>query len=220
MPNLTPDSIYYADGTTPASLADITSAMATSVQNAFNKRQLHNFVWANETEREAEASPDAGDIGYQQDVDAFYIYSGAAWVIWAKQPTTYTPTFTNFAASSSAFVYAISSGIVTVQGKFVITTPLPSGALTITTPTDYNIDTTQLGTVTAAQIGSGGVDGTTDHNLGVRVASSSSVALTATSYNGALAGTGYTQIVATSGSIPLSWASGNTAYVQFSYPAV
>ena len=34
MPTTTPDNIYYADGTTPASLATITAAQATSVQAA------------------------------------------------------------------------------------------------------------------------------------------------------------------------------------------
>jgi hypothetical protein len=54
MPTTSPDSIYYADGTTPASLADITAAMATSVQNAFNVREMQSFSWANSTAKSAQ----------------------------------------------------------------------------------------------------------------------------------------------------------------------
>lgn len=219
MPTTSPDSIYYADGTTPASLADITAAMATSVQNALNLREGHSFSWANSAGRSAQTGMAAGDIGYQIDTDVFYIYTGAAWVIWAKQPATYTPTFTNFTASSSAFVYSIASGMVNVQGKFTCAATLPTGSITFTTPSGYNINTTQLGTVQAAIIGTGGVDDastTTDYLAGVRVVSSTSVALVG--YNAAA--TASLTVSTSSATVPLTWASGDIAYVRFSYPVV
>jgi len=218
MPITSPDSIYYADGTTLASLADITSAMATSVQNALDLREGHTFAWANATEKSAQIGMVTGDIGYQADNSTFYIYNGSSWKIWAKAPASYSPTFTNFTASSSSFTYSIAAGVVRITGKATCSTTLPTGAITFTTPTGYNIDITSLAAVIPAQIGFGGVDAATDHPLGVRVASATSVALTATAYNGAAAGTAYTTIVATSNLIPKTWASTDVFYVTFSYP--
>lgn len=221
MPTTSPDSIYYADGTTPASLADITSAMATSVQNALNLREGHSFKWANATEKSAQSGMATGDIGYQADDDTFYIYNGSAWKIWAKEPTTYSPTFTNFAASSSSFTYSISSGRVFITGKATCATTLPTGLISFSTPTGYNVDLTTLANLEAAIIGVGAVDDAStsvNYPVQVRVSSSTQVSLAALSYNGAATGLAYSALAATSATVPLTWASGDIFYVTFSYP--
>lgn len=216
MPTTSPDSIYYADGTTPASLADITSAMATSVQNALNLREGHSFKWANATEKSAQSGMAKGDIGYQVDNDTFYIYNGLSWKIWAKELTAYSPTFTAFTPSSSTFTYSISGGIVRVFGKAVCSATLPTGAITLTTPDGYNIDMTTLGAVQAAIIGTGGIDDisqSVDYLVGVRAAASTSVTVIAYSASGASVATS-----AITSINPLTWATGDTLYVNFSYP--
>jgi hypothetical protein len=218
MPTTSPDSIYYADGTTPASLADITSAMATSVQNALDLREGHTFAWANATEKSAQTGMVTGDIGYQADNATFYIYSGSSWKIWAKAPASYSPTFSGFTASASSFTYSIAGGVMRITGKATLSSVV-TATMTISTPTGYNIDITSLGSaIPASQIGFGGVDAATDHPLGVRVSTSTSVALSATAYNGASAGVAYTTIVNTAAAIPKTWASGDIFYVSFSYP--
>jgi len=215
MPTTLPDSIYYADGTTPASLADITAAMATSVQNSLNLREAHNFSWADSTAKTAQTGMVTGDIGYQIDTSVFYIYNGTTWKIWAKAPASYTPAFVGFTASASSFVYSIASGVVQITGKATLSSAV-TATMTISTPAGFNIDTTTLGAaVIASQIGFGGVDGATDHPLGVRVSTSTAVALSA--FNAA--GT-YATVVNTAAAIPLTWAIGNIVYVSFSYPVV
>lgn len=221
MPTTSGDSIFYADGTTAASLADITSAMATSVQNALSLREGHSFRWANSTEKTAQTGMAIGELGYQVDNDTTYIYSGSAWNVWSKAPATYSPTFTAFTASSSSFTYSISAGVVRVIGKAVCGTTLPTGSITFTTPTGYNIDTTSFATAQAAVIGIGGVDDastTSDYPVNVRVTSATSVSIVAPTYNGAAAGVAYLTLTATAAAIPLTWASGDTLYVNFSYP--
>jgi hypothetical protein len=212
MPTTSPDSIYYADGTTPASIATITAAMATSVQNALNVREARTYSWANNTAKAAQTGMATGEVGYQIDTDVFYIYSGSAWKIWAKQPTTYTPTFTQFTASAVSFIYSIAGGVVRVTGKVTLSSTV-TGTMTISTPPGYNPNTTVLANSFAAQIGSGGVDGATEHPLGVRYHTSGSVILSAIN----AAGT-YATIVNTAATVPLTWASGNIFYVSFSYP--
>jgi len=213
MPTTTQDSIYYADGTTPASLADITAAMATSVQNALLFREMHSFSWANATERGAQTGMIVGDIGYQIDNLVYYRYDGTAWRIWHKAPAAYTPTFTAFTPSATSFVYSIASGVVRITGRATCGTTLPTGSITFTTPANFNIDLTSVSASISAIIGTGGVDAATDHPLGFRVTSASTVS--AVAFNAA--GT-YLTVVATSAAIPKTWASSDVMYVNFSYP--
>jgi hypothetical protein len=220
MPTTSPDSIYYADGTTPASLADITAAMATSVQNALNVREEHSFSWANTTAKSAQTGMEIGDIGYQIDNEVFYIYNGSAWKIWAKAPATYTPTFTNFTASSSSFSFSVSSGIVNVSGH-VISSSTVSGEVRLSLPIGFNVNSVLLPTSSGVIIGVGGVDdasSTTNFSLGVRVSAADAVALVANAYNASGTGTLYSTIVPTSATIPLTWAVNDVFNVNFSYP--
>jgi hypothetical protein len=216
MPTTSPDNIFYADGTTPASLATITAAMATSVQDALNFREAHSFSWADTTSRNAQTGMVSGDVGYQIDNATYYRYSGSAWVIWAKAETSYSPIFTNFTASSATFTYMISGGRVFVTGKATCSATLPTGSITMTTPSGYAIAMTNFANAQASVIGVGGVDDastTVDYPLTVRTISSTSVAVVATN----AAGT-YATLVATSASIPLNWSSGDIMFLSFSYP--
>lgn len=215
MPTTTGDSIYYADGTTPASLADITSAMAQSVQNALNLREAHNFKFANNTEKSAQIGMVVGDIGYQVDVDTYYRYDGTTWKTWAKAPTTYTPTFTNFNATSSSFIYSIAAGVCTLTG--FATRGSSSGAITMTLPVNINSAYMQL-TVGAASRGVGfgsgtAFDGTTAYSLLAAPYSASTVRLRAQG-----AASTYVNFVDVSSSVPFVWASGHQFGVHLSYP--
>lgn len=85
MPVTSPDSIYYADGSTPIAIETITAAMATSVQDALDAlvndaRQIQTFVWANTAARNAQTGMTEGDEGYQLDNNTNYQYTGTAWV--------------------------------------------------------------------------------------------------------------------------------------------
>jgi hypothetical protein len=214
MPITSPDSIYFADGTTPASLSNITAAMATSVQNALNVRETKSYIWPDEAARDAQTGMANGETGYQTDNETYYIYSGS-WLIWAKAPATYTPTFTGFSATSNNFIFSISGGVVSISGNAILSGAV-SGEMTISLPGGYSVDSTLLPTSQGVLIGVGGVDdasGTTNFPLGVRVSNSSLVALVA--YNAAST---YLTIVPTAAGVPLAWANNDVFNVNFSYP--
>lgn len=221
MPITSPDSIYYADGTTLASLETITAAMANSVQTALNKRQAKSFVWADSTARNAQTGMTEGDIGLQSDTAVYYIYQGTSWLVWAKAPTAYTPTITGPATSATSFSYSIEGGRVHVTG-YMTFSGASTAALTLTTPTGYNINTGIIAASIAAQIGTGGLNiGSTRYQLGVNVSSATAVALTANLYNPTASGTAsYITMVAATGALPGTIASGSTLYVNFSYPVL
>lgn len=215
MPTTSPDSIYYADGTTPASLSNITAAMATSIQNALNVREQKNYVWADTTAQSAQTGMAVGDIGYKVDDDVYYIYSGSAWRIWAKQPTAYTPTITGLSTSSRSFIYSISGGVVNVSG-YGVSSGVATAAIVISLPSTFNVNAALLPTSNAVIIGTGGMDDastTNNYSLGVRVITNATVGLTA--YNAAST---TLLVVDTSASIPVAWASGDVFNVNFSYP--
>lgn len=75
MPVTSPDQIFFADGGTDASVADITSTMATSIQTALNSRQIKTYRWPTITERNAETGMVAGDEGYQVDTGRIYRFT-------------------------------------------------------------------------------------------------------------------------------------------------
>lgn len=214
MPTTSPDSIYYADGTTPASLSAITSAMATSIQNALNVREQRSYVWPDGTAQAAQTGMDTGEIGYRVDNDIYYIYSGTAWRIWAKQPTAYTPTITGISTSSRSFIFSIAGGVVSVSG-YGVSSGVATAAIVISLPSGFNVNAALLPTSAAVIIGTGGLDDISGSNysLGVRVVTNATVGLTA--YNAASTNL---IVVDTSASIPVAWASGDVFNVNFSYP--
>jgi hypothetical protein len=214
MPTTSPDSIYYADGTTPASLSAITSAMATSVQNALNVREARTYSWADNTAKSAQTGMAAGETGYQIDNDIYYIYSGSAWKIWAKQPTIYTPTITGIGITSRSFIYSIAGGVVNVSGNAVVS-GVASGLIIISLPPTFNVNGALLPSSAAVIIGTGGLDDVTGSNysLGVRVVTNSTVGLVG--YNAAATNL---LVVDTSASVPVAWAVNDVFNVNFSYP--
>lgn len=221
MPITSPDSIYYADGTTPASIATITAAVATSVQNAFNVRELRNYSWADATSRNAQTGMTTGEIGYQIDNDTFYIYDGSTWKIYAKQETEYVPTFTNLTPTSTSFAYSISGGIATVIGICTNSTTTTTG-IRMTLPSGYNINTAYVQADTAEFISHLGaatyydLSLTTDFAGFVSAYNATSVlfgryvASTANLTSGAVGGS--------SNPFGAAWASGDLITTTFSYP--
>lgn len=220
MPTTSPDSIYYADGTTPASLADITAAMATSVQNAFNVREMQSFVWPNSTAKGAQTSMIVGDIGYQEDNLIYYRWDGSDWRIWNKASVAYTPTFTNLTPTSTNFTYSIASGVVRITGTCVNSTSTSTG-IRMTLPTGFNIDTTYVSVSTTNFITSLGmalyydVSGPTSYAGNVSPYSASSV-----TFGRYISSTNNLTISSIGGSQPFGtgWASGDIITVNFSYP--
>ena len=123
MPVTSPDSIYYADGSTPMSAEDISAAEATSVQAAFtnkitNKRQIQTFVWANTAARTAQTGMIAGDFGYQTDTGVTYRYSGTVWV--AFYPGGIVGVIPTSVAGSGVS-YSTTTGLVTFTSATTIT---------------------------------------------------------------------------------------------------
>ena len=218
MPTTSPDSIYYADGTTPASLSNITVAMANSVQNALNVRETKSYIWPDEAARDAQTGMINGQIGYQTDNATYYIYSGS-WLIWAKAPTTYVPTFSNLTATSTEITYSIAGGIVTVSGVVTNSTTTTSG-ITMTTPSGYDIDTGFINT------------STTNHSLGTAtyydlsltstfagvVCASSATAIVFARYISSTSNLTFGNIGGSTQPFGAAWASGDLIMFNFSYP--
>ena len=221
MPTTSPDSIYYADGTTPASLADITAAMATSVQNALNVREAQSFVWPNSTAKGAQTSMIIGDIGYQEDNLIYYRWDGVDWRIWAKAPVAYSPTFTNLTPTSTNFVYSIASGVVSVIGTCVNSTSTSSG-IRMTLPTGFNINTTYVSISTTNFISSLGSAIYYDISAGPLAYSGIVTAYSASSvvFGRLISSTNNLTISSIGSSQPFgnNWASGDIITVNFSYP--
>lgn len=218
MPTTSPDNLYYADNTTPASLATITNTMANSVQDALDSRQARSYVWANSTARGAQTGMSTGDIGYQSDTEVYYRYSGAAWKIWSKALTQYSPTAAGFTSGSQptmVFEYNIAAGRVHVTGKATLISTV-SGQITFSTPTNFNIDTSYYGSAHGSQIGTGGVRDTnasTNMALGVFVNSATQMGISAYDISAS-----YLRLTATTSTIPITWASTDIIYFTCSYP--
>lgn len=122
MPVTSPDSIYYADGSTPMSAEDISAAEATSVQAAFtnkitNKRQIQTFVWANTAARTAQTGMIAGDFGYQTDTGVTYRYSGTVWL--ASYSSGLVPIVPTSVAGTGVS-YSTTTGLVTFTASSTI----------------------------------------------------------------------------------------------------
>jgi hypothetical protein len=79
MATTSPDNISYPVNTDSWATQSDLANEATSVQNAFNKRQRYQYVWANATARGAQTGMVEGSLGYQVDTQTDYIYSNTAW---------------------------------------------------------------------------------------------------------------------------------------------
>jgi len=219
MPTTSPDSIYYADGTTPASIATISATTATSIQNALNVRELKSYSWADETARSAQTGMSTSQIGYQVDNDTYYIYVSSAWSIWAKAPATYTPTMVNLTATSTSINYSIASGIVTISGVVQNSTTTTSG-ITMTLPNGYGIDTTYITTATFAHtLGDATFyDTSASAAYAGAVCANSAATVQFARYISSTANLTYGAIGGATNPFGAAWASGDLITFNFSYP--
>lgn len=56
--------------------------------------ELRAYVWPDQSARDFQTGMVKGELGYQQDTDTTYRYSGSAWALWSKPLVSYAPTFT------------------------------------------------------------------------------------------------------------------------------
>lgn len=119
-----PDGIAYATTGDNLSIEDITAAMATSIQDAFDDkvndtRQIQTFRWADSTARGAQTGMIAGDRGYQTDTAVEYIYNGSAWVTYPLDTGWINATYSGAWGTSSSMPvrYRRRNGVVYVEGE-------------------------------------------------------------------------------------------------------
>lgn len=116
-----PDEIFYPDNDSPDGYQANMAAMAGTVQDALDVRQIRLFKWANSTEREAETRMTESDIGDQQDTDTRYRYNGSAWVADGFGPALLIPTSvsgTGVSMSTRGVVSFTNASTVSVDGVF------------------------------------------------------------------------------------------------------
>lgn len=112
MPTTSPDGIDYPDTSYTSGFIAAVAALATSIQTAFSKRQLHSYLWADATARGAQAGMSAGDTGYQTDTNVYYRYNGTAWSPQGKM--IFTRSAANLASSGSASTLDLATKSVDV----------------------------------------------------------------------------------------------------------
>jgi hypothetical protein len=216
MPVTSPDEIFFADNTTPASLATITNTMALSVQAALDLRESYTFRWDNDAARDDQAGMQVGDIGYQLDNATFYKWTGSAWKIWMREPTAYTPTLSaGITASSMSFVYAITGDVCTVSGRIVVTDVTAS--FTVSVPTEAPIHAYAY--ASGSRFNSLGSGSAYDTSAGTSYllmpAALSSTAVTPKRVDSSATSATINSVGATT---PFDWAAGDVIDLQFTYP--
>jgi len=211
MPTTSPDNIFYADNTTPASLATITNTMANSVQAALALREQQSFRWANDAAKSAQAGMVIGDIGYQVDDDTYYRYNGTAWVVWVRQNTAFTPTWSGASMSATNAIYSVIAGQVFVAVEATVSSV--TGTTTMTVPSGFPIHQYSYSTGFNS-VGNGlGLIGATNYALSVHGATADTVALRR--MDASATNLTYNSISSTS---PGTWTSSSTISMNFVYP--
>lgn len=79
MPSTSPDNIYYPDGLSPLSLETIIQMVAGSVQDALDGRQVKGYLWADDTEKDAQTGMGTGDMGFKLDDRTRWEFDGTTW---------------------------------------------------------------------------------------------------------------------------------------------
>lgn len=187
MPVTNPDAIYYASGSTPMSAEDISAAEATSVQAALdnlinNTRQVQTFVWANATARNAQTGMVEGDMGYQQDTDTTYRYTGTAWV--AFYPGGTAPVIPTSVAGAGT-----SLNVVTGLISFTSATDIEVDGCFTSAFRNYRIVVESTGTAATTVMNlrtAGGANSTTGYDR-TELVGRNATASSSTSLNGASA---------------------------------
>jgi len=135
MPTYGADNIYYADGSTVLSIADISAATASSVQDAFDVRQKQSFRWADSAAQANQTGMAQGDVGYNETDDIEYYWHNSDWKPWNKMKASYTATISSFALATTATSiiahFSISSGICLVEFSAVLGTGAATGIGTL-----------------------------------------------------------------------------------------
>jgi hypothetical protein len=150
MPATTPDDIFFADGDTPLSIEDISAASATSVQNAFARRQKQSFRWEVADGIGLTENMLIGDTGYNVVDATEYIYDGTAWRKWSKVRSSYVANFSGFLLATTpttvtAF-YSVSAGRCFVDAVATLGTGSASGIgdVTVNLPSGFPISYTEI----------------------------------------------------------------------------
>lgn len=147
-----PDGIYKPDSTDQVTPLETPFAnMATTIQTAFDKREIYSYRWADASERNATTGMRAGDTGYQADEDTVYRRVGSAWKVWERPERTYIPVTTNLVPGVGGGTdarYMVSGGIVFVQIRSTLgTSGSTVGDVRYSVP--LAMDTSGMNTVTS-----------------------------------------------------------------------
>ncbi len=87
---------YYADGSTPASIATITAAVAgAEADEVAVILALPPYTWANAAARSAQTGMALGYKGTQTDTGVEYRYDGSTWKEWSSDYITWSTAPTN-----------------------------------------------------------------------------------------------------------------------------
>lgn len=165
-------------------------------------------VFASTTARDAAiTSPSEGMITYSKADDAYYIYSGSAWIAFDTTWIAFTPTLTNVTATSTtAYYYRV--GKVIHFYVYVVVSAAPTGIITVSLPVTSTSVTRHSAEVRMS------VAGTTYFGKGIFASSGTTCQVYAMN----AAGT-YVTSTATSGTVPAAWVSTNTFLITGTYEA-
>lgn len=121
MPTTSPDNIYYADTATTSNDVNVSATEASSVQAAFNVRQIRSYKVANAAALTALTGMTEGDIADRADIDATYRYNGTSWRVTSAGtipvvPTSVSGTGVSFSINGKVSFTAATS--ITINGIF------------------------------------------------------------------------------------------------------
>jgi hypothetical protein len=130
----TPDDFPRWEISDPTSLVQVSQAIGDAVQTALNKHQRFDFVWANDTERNAQLGMVQGSRGYQIDVETEWLYDIQSWVLatahaeWTFSTSIPNDTVTNIGTMTFDSTMSTSSSMTTTStnggtGQIVIMNP-------------------------------------------------------------------------------------------------
>lgn len=212
-----PDGIYKPDSTDQVTPLETPFAnMATTIQAAFDKREIYSYRWADASERNATTGMRAGDTGYQADEDTVYRRVGSAWKVWERPETGYTPIATNLTLGTGGATvarYMVSGGIVFVQIRSTLgTSGFSVGDVRYSVP--LAMDTSGMTTITSPLGNSLIIDASaTAYFSGVVTYVDTN---TVRVMRGAVSGSNIS-FSPTSSTVPMTWAANDRIHCWFNY---
>lgn len=140
MANTSPDDIWYP--TTPDAYDYVSnlSQLASSVQDALNSRQRHDYVWANQAARVAQTGAVQGDRGYQTDTKTEYIFDNNTWRL-ALPHVEYTASQSIPSAGGAPTLAGVFTMDTSKTTSSTFTSASGSGGIIINSPGLYAIST-------------------------------------------------------------------------------